>query len=94
MSTDTGVSFTTVSISGNSGAVGTVQVSASCPDCVYYFSSNGYWKSTDKGVTFTQISTPSLSDAGFAVSDLDDDNILAGYVDAFLVQMEEIILIK
>lgn len=83
VSTNAGVSFTTTAIPGSSGGVGTVAVSASCPNCVYYCSNNGLWKSTNSGVSFTLISTSGLSDAGFAVSDVNDDNILAGYVDAF-----------
>ena len=83
VSNDAGVTFTQTAIPGSAGGVGTVQVSASCPNCVYYMSNNGYWKSVDSGVSFTLISNPGQSDDGFAVSDLDDNNILAGYVDAF-----------
>lgn len=83
VSNDTGVSFTTVAIPGSSGSQGTIQVSAVCPDCVYYMSGNGLWKSTNSGVSFTLVSTPGQSDAGFAVSDTNDNNILAGYVDAY-----------
>lgn len=83
VSNDAGVSFTTTAIPGSSGNQGTIQVSAVCPNCVYYMSGNGLWKSTDSGVSFALISTPGQSDAGFAVSDTDDNNILAGYVDAF-----------
>ena len=81
-SQDTGKTFSTTTIPGSSGGKGTVQVSAACADCVYYLSSDGYWKSTDKGQTFVLISTPGISDAGFAVNDLDDSKILGGYVDA------------
>lgn len=83
VSADAGVTWTTTSIPGSAGNQGTVQVSPVCPDCVYYMSGNGLWKSTDAGVSFTLVSTPGESDAGFAVSDIDDNNILAGYVDAF-----------
>lgn len=84
VSTDMGTNFNTVNIPGNSSEIGTVAVSASCPNCVYYFSNNGYWKSTNNGTSFIQISNPSLSDDGFAVNDLNDNNILAGYLDAYI----------
>ena len=83
VSTDTGATFTQTPIPGSAGGVGTIQVSASCPGCVYYMSNNGLWKSTNNGASFVLISNPGESDAGFAVSDLNDSNILAGYVDAF-----------
>jgi len=83
VSNDAGVTFTTTVIPGSAGNQGTIQVSAVCPNCVYYMSGDGLWKSTDSGVSFTLVSTPGQSDAGFAVSDIDDANILAGYVDAF-----------
>jgi len=82
VSTDAGVSFSATTIPGNAGGVGTVAVSPSCPDCVYFCSDNGVWKSTDSGVSFVLVSTPGVSDAGFAVSDLNDNNMLAGYLDA------------
>jgi photosystem II stability/assembly factor-like uncharacterized protein len=83
VSGDAGVTWSTTSVPGSSGGVGTVAVSPVCPNCVYYMSNDGLWKSTDEGVSFTLVSTPGESDAGFAVSDIDDNNILAGYVDAF-----------
>jgi len=83
VSNDAGVTFTTTAIPGSAGGKGTVQVSAICPDCVYYMSGDGLWKSINSGVSFTLVSTPGESNAGFAVSDIDDTNILAGYVDAF-----------
>lgn len=82
VSVDAGLNFTQTTIPGNANGVGTVQVSASCPNCVYFMSNNGLWKSTDSGFSFSLISTPGQSDAGFAVSDVDDTKILAGYVDA------------
>jgi len=83
VSTDAGITFSPTPIPNNSSGVGTVAVSASCANCVYFMSNNGLWKSTNNGSSFTLISTPGESDAGFAVSDLNDNNILAGYVDGF-----------
>lgn len=82
VSTDIGVTFSQVTLTGNSGAEGSITVSASCPNCVYFGSSSGIWKSTNSGASFTFVNNPSQGRQGFAVSDLDDDNILMGYVDA------------
>ena len=46
-------------------------------------SNNGLWKSTNSGASYTLVSNPGESDAGFAVSDVDDSKMIAGYVDAF-----------
>lgn len=83
VSTNTGVTFTAVPLPGSNGSQGTIAVSADCPNCVYYLSNNGFWKSTNSGNSFTLVSNPGLSDAGFAVSDVDDSKMMAGYVDAF-----------
>lgn len=82
VSTDAGVTFSTVSIPGNNSSVGTVATSAAYPDNVYFCSDNGIWKSTNSGVSFSLVSNPGVSYDGFAVSDLNDSNMLAGYVDA------------
>lgn len=82
-STDQGLTFNTSNtLTGNNDATCKIDVSPDCPNCVYVASNNGLWKSTDSGVNYTLISNPSPSSAGFAVSDLDDNNILMGYVDA------------
>ncbi|MGB0984701.1 MAG: VPS10 domain-containing protein [Saprospiraceae bacterium] len=83
VSTDIGVTFTTVALTGNAGEVGFITVSASCPNCVYFGSKNGIWKSTNSGTSFSFVNNPDQKHQGFAVSDLDDDNIMMGYVDAF-----------
>jgi len=84
ISNDAGINFNTIiAIPNNLGSRGTIQVSPDCPDCVYFFSESGFWKSNDSGATFVLVSNSGLSDSGFAVSDLDDTKILAGYVDAF-----------
>ena len=82
VSADRGLSFTPTSIPGS--GFGRIKVSADCPNCVYFLTYFGLYKSTDSGNSFTQVSTPGLSPGGFAVSDVNDSIILAGYVDAFL----------
>lgn len=82
-STDIGLTFSPSStLTGNNNATCRIRTSTSCPNCVYVASGNGLWKSTDSGVNFTFISDPAPASSGFAVSDLNDNNILMGYVDA------------
>lgn len=82
-STDIGMTFNPSStFTGNNDATCKIRTSAVCPNCVYVASDSGLWKSTDSGVNFTFVSDPAPSSAGFAVSDLNDNNILMGYVDA------------
>jgi len=83
-STDQGLSFNpSNTISGNNDSKGHIAVSPVCPDCVYFASSNGVWKSTDAGMNFTFLNNPNSSCHGFAVSDLNNSNIIYGYVDAY-----------
>ncbi|MCD4681389.1 MAG: T9SS type A sorting domain-containing protein [Bacteroidales bacterium] len=83
-STDQGLSFNpSNTISGNNDSKGHISVSPVCPDCVYFASSNGVWKSTDNGINFTFLNNPNSSCHGFAVSDLNNLNIVYGYVDAY-----------
>ncbi|MBT8327602.1 MAG: T9SS type A sorting domain-containing protein, partial [Bacteroidia bacterium] len=56
-------------------------VSAAQPDFVYFASNRGLWKSINKGATFTFLTNPNENCEGFAVSDLDTNNIVYGYVD-------------
>ncbi|MCB0840560.1 MAG: hypothetical protein KDD99_28030, partial [Bacteroidetes bacterium] len=82
ISTNQGVSFNQGgTLSGNSGATGFLATSPACPNCVYVGSSNGIWKSTNSATSFSFVNNPSQSCRGFAVSDLNDNNILYGYVD-------------
>jgi photosystem II stability/assembly factor-like uncharacterized protein len=81
-SVDMGFNFTQSNqIAGNSDLTGQLSVSASCPDCLYFASANGVWKSTNNGMDFTFLSNPSQTCQGFAVNDLDDANMIYGYVD-------------
>ena len=82
ISTDGGVTFSSsAKIEGNNEAKGFIAVSAAQPDYVYFASTNGLWKSTDKGATFTFLTNPDESCEGLAVSDIDTNFIIYGYVD-------------
>ncbi len=67
-------------LSGNN-ATSYISVSPSNANLVYVASTDGIWKSTDQGINFTFISNPNESCRGFAVSDLDSNLMLYGYVD-------------
>lgn len=81
-SADTGKTFTTsATLTGNNDADGFIATTPACPDCVYFGSSNGIWRSNDAAQTFTFLSNPNESCRGFAVSDLDSMHMIYGYVD-------------
>jgi len=81
-STNFGSTFSqTAEISGNSNARGHIAVSPDCDSCVFFASNNGVWTSVDSGMTFALNSVPSQSCRGFAVSDVDADRMIYGYVD-------------
>jgi len=52
-----------------------------CPNCLYFGSDNGVWKSIDNGMHFTFLINPPQSCGGFAVSDFDTSKMIYGYVD-------------
>ncbi|PWL31380.1 MAG: hypothetical protein DCO96_04065 [Fluviicola sp. XM-24bin1] len=83
-STDGGVSWSLSNeASGNGNVRAHIDVSASCPNCLFFGSSNGVWKSTDDGVNFTFISNPGEGAAFFGVNDQDEDEIYIGSIDIF-----------
>ncbi|PCJ64149.1 MAG: hypothetical protein COA58_14285 [Bacteroidetes bacterium] len=57
-----------------------ISTSSDEPDHVYAGSKNNVYKSTDKGDNFTALSNPDENCLGFAVSDLDVNNMVYGYV--------------
>ncbi|MCB0653978.1 MAG: HYR domain-containing protein, partial [Saprospiraceae bacterium] len=82
-STDQGQTFSeSMEVAGNAGATGYLSVSPDCPNCVFFASNNGIWKSTNQGANFTFLINPgSECHGGFAVNDLDVDNMIYGYLD-------------
>ncbi|MCH2021621.1 MAG: GEVED domain-containing protein [Saprospiraceae bacterium] len=81
-STDYGLTFTPSSlITGNNDAEGFIAVSPACPNCVYFASDNGIWRSDDAAQNFTLLSNPSEDCDGFAISDQDTLHMVYGYVD-------------
>lgn len=56
-------------------------VSKSCPDCLFFASSNGIWKSTDNGFSFVYLSNPKTGNGAFTVNDLDQNNMIYGGID-------------
>ncbi len=59
-----------------------LDTSPQCPDCVYFASDKGVWKSTDQGAHFTFIAKPNMGMVeGFAVNKDNPDNMIYGYVD-------------
>lgn len=82
VSSNGGVTFGAVAISGNNNNYGTLKVTPNAVDNVYFASTNGVWTSVDKGQTFTFKGDSSESCfGGFAVNDTDKDNLVYGYVD-------------
>lgn len=82
-SNDKGVTWTkSAQITPNSDNRGLISTTSDCPDCVYFSSDNGIWKSIDKGLTFTNISSVGSND-GFVVNDLDQTNMMYGNIDMF-----------
>lgn len=83
-SNDLGQTYTeSNTIAGNNDAKGHIAVTPECPDCVYFASSNGVWKSTDTGINFTFLTDPEGSCHGFAVSDIDSSSMIYAYVDTY-----------
>ncbi len=83
ISTDRGISFPDSGQVANNTSNGFIAVSPKCPDCVYFASNQGVWKSLNQGASFTFLSNPSSSCDGFAVSDLDTSVMIYGYVDLY-----------
>lgn len=82
ISDDQGDNFTnSPTLVGNGNSKVFIAVSPICDDCVYTASKNGVWKSFDKGQSFKFLGNPNQSCDGFAVSDIDTNHILYGYLD-------------
>lgn len=85
ISSDSGTSFIAGgTITGNNNNTSVrLSVSPVCPGCLWFASNSGIWKSGNEGMTYTKLSDPSESCAGFAVSDLDTSAMIYGYVDVY-----------
>jgi photosystem II stability/assembly factor-like uncharacterized protein len=82
-STNGGLSFSSyTTISGASGN-GRISVSKDCPNCIYYASNTGVWKSTDTGNSFVFLSNPNNNAGAFEVGDQDTSLMIYGGIDAF-----------
>jgi len=81
VSSDQGVNYTAITISGNNNKKGWLSTSNDCDNCIYYASENGVWRSTNSGQSFNFLSNPNENCLGFAVNDLDTSNMIYGYVD-------------
>ncbi len=82
-STDIGLSFSSsANLAGNNDANGIISTTAACPNCVYFASNNGVWRSDDAALSFSFLSNPNESCDGFAVSDIDSLHLIYGYLDS------------
>mgnify|MGYP003883515775 CR=1 FL=1 len=84
ISTDMGLSWTLSNeAAGNSNSSAELASSADCPDCLFFASNNGLWKSFDQGMNWSFVSDPPGSLDGLAVNDLDSSYMVAGYLDIY-----------
>ena len=60
-----------------------LSISLSEPSHIYAASTNNVYKSTNEGSSFTALSNPNSSGLAFAVSDVNTNNMIYGYVDLF-----------
>ena len=81
-STDGGSSFTNAgTFASNSQRQVHLSICKTAPTHIYAASTSGVYKSTDEGNTFNYLSNPDESGLAFAVSDIDTNNMVYGYVD-------------
>ena len=81
ISNDQGLSYSASStITGNNSRQGFIAVTPQAPNNVYFASTEGVWKSNNNGQDFTLLSTPTESCDGFAVSDIDTNDMVYGYL--------------
>ena len=83
-SLDTGKTYTaSANVTTNGGVSAEIDVSADCPSCVYFASSNGVAKSIDNGQTFAYVGDPTVGTGAYAVNDADTSFMFTGAIDAF-----------
>lgn len=85
-STDQGISYALSGPANGNGNERNVRLATSpdCPNCVFFASDNGVWKSTDSGVNFTFQSNPGVGCGDFTVGDLDATEMIIGGIDLFM----------
>ena len=84
ISTDGGASFSNGGSLPNNGDKRVyLSVSPAEPSHVYAASTNNVYKSTNEGIWFTPLSNPNSNGLAFAVSDVNTNNMIYGYVDLF-----------
>ncbi len=85
VSLDAGLTWNlSTQVVGNNNQFALIDVSPACPDCIYFHSSNGVWRSEDHGTSFSFISNPSEGRGAFAVSDTDTSVMVIGSIDPFV----------
>ncbi len=85
ISTDAGLSWTlSAQAVGNSNSRASISVSADCPDCIFFQSGNGVWKSLNQGASFDFVSDPGEGRGAFIVSDTDTSVMVLGSIDPFV----------
>ncbi len=80
-SIDSGTNFTKIETPTKKPEI---DVTAADSSYLYYASSNGIWRSTDGGSTFTNMGSAPTSKMSFGVSDTDKNRVLFGGLDTYL----------
>lgn len=84
ISSDAGLTWSfTSDITANSNQTALISASDDCPDCLFFQSSNGVWKSIDQGANFSFISNPGEGRGAYVVSDTDTSVMVLGSIDPF-----------
>ena len=81
ISTNQGLNFHTSGPLVGNASSGFISTTAQNPSLVYFASTSGLWKSNDNGSNFSFLTNPNESCRGMAVSDVDSNVIIYGYVD-------------
>ncbi|MFC2111233.1 T9SS type A sorting domain-containing protein, partial [Bacteroidota bacterium] len=80
-SIDSGTTFTKIETPTKKPEI---DVTAADSSYLYYANSDGVWRSTNSGVTFTNMGNAPTSKMSFGVSDTDKDRVLFGGLDTYL----------
>lgn len=96
ISNNQGVSFdTSTIISSPMPSPGQqIAVSPVAPDNLWYASTEGVWKSTNRGISFSFMVMPSKYMSEFCVSDVDATKQLLGFVDLYRTTTEDSLIVS